>query len=564
MTGAEARNARRGPRSGGRILVDHLRAQGVARVFAVPGESYLPVLDALHDTPEVALTVARHEGAAAMMAEADGKLTGRPGVAFVTRGPGATNAASGVHVAFQDSTPMVLFVGQVARGDRDREAFQEVDYRQMYGALAKWAAEVDDPARLPEYLARAWRTALQGRPGPVVLALPEDMLAETAEVADAACVTPVQAHPDPAALTELRARLARARRPLLLVGGGGWTARAGADIAAFARANDLPVATSFRCQDYIDNDHPCYAGDLGIAPNPALAQRVGEADLLLVLGARLGEMTTGGYSRLRPPQPAQGLVHVHPGSAELGRVYQPDLAIQAASPAFAAAARRLAPLADPPWAGAGAAAHAAYLAWQEPVAVPGALQLAEVVAWLRHRLPPEAIICNGAGNYAGFVHRYHRFRHYRSQLAPTSGSMGYGLPAAIAARLRHPDRPVLAFAGDGCFQMTGAELATAAQAGAGVVVVVIDNGMYGTIRMHQERQYPGRVSGTDLANPDFAAWARACGAHAECVTQTAEAAPAVERALAAAGASGRPALLHLSLDPEAIAPALRLSTLGRA
>ena len=547
------------PRSGGRIVVDHLRAQGVTRVFAVPGESYLPVLDALYDTPEVALTVARHEGAAAMMAEADGKLTGRPGVAFVTRGPGAANASSGVHVAFQDSTPMVLFVGQVARSDRDREAFQEVDYRRMYGALAKWAAEVDDPARLPEYLARAWRTAMQGRPGPVVLALPEDMLAATAEVADAAYVAPVQAHPDPDALSDLRARLAAAARPLVLVGGGGWRTQTGHDIAAFAEANDLPVATTFRCQDYIDNDHPCYAGDLGIAPNPALAERVRTSDLLLVVGARLGEMTTGGYSLVEPPQPHQSLVHVHPGAEELGRVYQPDLAIQASSPAFAAAARALAPLDAPAWAGAGQAAHAAYLAWQAPESVPGDLQLGEVMGWLRDRLPPEAVICNGAGNYAGFVHRYHRFRRYRTQLAPTSGSMGYGLPAAIAAKLRHPDRPVLAFAGDGCFQMTGMELATAAQAGAAVVVVVVDNGLYGTIRMHQEKQYPGRISGTELVNPDFVALAQACGAYSECVTHTAEAGPALERALAA----DRPALVVLRLDPEAITTRQRLGDLGR-
>jgi acetolactate synthase-1/2/3 large subunit len=547
-------------RTGGRILVDQLRAQGVTRVFGVPGESYLAVLDALYDAPEVAFTTCRQEGGAAMMAEADGKLTGRPGIAMVTRGPGATNASSGVHVALQDSTPMILFVGQVARRNRDREAFQEVDYRQMFGPLAKWVAEVDSAARLPEYVAHAFRTAMQGRPGPVVLALPEDMLSEEAEASDTAFVAPARAAPVDADMAALRARLAEARAPLMIVGGGGWSEETRADIEAFAAATDLPVACSFRCQDYVSNDHTCYAGDLGLGANPDLVDRLREADCLLVVGARLGEITTAGYSRPAPPTPAQTLIHVHPGAEELGRVYQPDLAIQASTAAFAAALRAVPPIPAPSWAGAGAAAHAAYEAWQQPRLVPGDLQMGEVMAWLRGHLPPEAVVCNGAGNYAGFVHRYYRFRRFRSQLAPTSGSMGYGVPAAVAAKLRHPGRPVIAFAGDGCFQMTGQELGSAVQAGAAIIVIVVDNGLYGTIRMHQERQYPGRISGTDLGNPDFAALARAYGMHAESVSETGAFAPAFERALAA----GTPAVLHLRLAPEAITPAQTLSEIREA
>lgn len=549
-----------GRRAGGRILVDQLRTQGVTRVFGVPGESYLAVLDALHDASDMSFVVCRQEGGAAMMAEADGKLTGRPGVAFVTRGPGATNASSGVHIAFQDSTPMILFVGQVRRDERDREAFQEVDYRRMYGALAKWVAEVQSAERLPEYLGRAFRTAMQGRPGPVVLALPEDMLIETADVADLRHITPVVATPAPDAMGELRGRLAGARRPLMIVGGGGWNDTARRDIEAFAAANDLPVAVSFRCQDYIHNDHPCYAGDLGLGANPELAERVRVADLLLVVGARLGEITTAGYSRPVPPRPEAELVHVHPDAGELGRVYQPDLAIQASSPAFAAAARELQPIDDPAWAGAASAGHRSCEAWQAPRAVPGALQMGEIVAWLRERLPSEAVIANGAGNYAGFVHRYYRFRHYRSQLAPTSGSMGYGVPAAIAAKLRNPDRPVVAFAGDGCFQMTGQELATAVQAGAAIIVIVVNNGMYGTIRMHQERQYPHRVTATDLGNPDFASLARAYGAAGETVAATGDFAPAFERALSRSTLT----LIEVRLDPEAITPASSLGEIRAA
>jgi len=546
------------PRTGGEVLVDQLRIQGVERVFCVPGESYLAVLDALHEAPEIALTVCRQEGGAAMMADAHGKLSGEPGICLVTRGPGATNASAGVHVAFQDSTPMILFIGQVARGDRDREAFQEIDYRRMFGPIAKWVAEIDDPARIPEYLGRAFATATAGRPGPVVLALPEDMLCERVRTADIAPSPRVEAHPGPDEMRTLATMLAGAKRPFVLLGGGGWNAGAAAAMQAFAEANALPVGTAFRCQDYFDNDHPCYAGDVGIGPNPALAERVRRSDLLLVIGARLGEMTTGGYSLLVPPRPEQPLIHVHPGAEELGRVYQPALAIQAAGPAFARALAGLPPIADPPWTEATRGARADYEAWNRPQPVPGALQLAEIVAWLRERLPDEAIVCNGAGNYAAFIHRYYRFRRYRTQLAPTAGSMGYGLPAAIAAKRRDPQCIVVAFAGDGCFLMTGQELATAVHHDAAVIVVVVNNRMYGTIRMHQERGYAGRVSGTDVSNPDFAALARAYGAHGETVTRTAGFAPAFERVLAA----GRPALLELALDREAITPTHRLSELG--
>jgi acetolactate synthase-1/2/3 large subunit len=548
------------PRTGGRILVDQLAIQGVERVFCVPGESYLAALDALHDTPQIDLVVCRQEGGAAMMADAHAKFTGRPGVCFVTRGPGACNAASGVHVAFQDSTPLVLLIGQVGRGMRDREAFQEIDFRQMYGELAKWVAEVDDPARLPEYLSRAFHTAQQGRPGPVVLALPEDVLSATAAVGDTGAARPAAAHPGDAAMAELRERLTAAERPLALLGGGGWSALAKADFEAFAQASDLPVAVSFRCQDYFDNRHPCYVGDVGLGVNPALARRVREADLLLVVGARLGEATSSGYTLVDVPEPRQTLVHVHPGAEELGRVYRPALAIQAATPAFAAAARALAPVDPGAWAAHRADARQAYLDWTtppEPNPATGTVEMAQVVTRLRERLPDDAVLCNGAGNYAAWVHRYSRYRSYRSQLAPTSGSMGYGVPAAVAAKLAAPERTVVAFAGDGCFQMTGQELGTAVQTGAAIVVIVVNNQALGTIRMHQERQYPERVVGTDLRNPDFVALARAYGAHGELVTDQDAFEPAFERALAFEG----PALIEVRTALQQISPAKTIADL---
>ncbi|MFI4988297.1 MAG: thiamine pyrophosphate-binding protein [Alphaproteobacteria bacterium] len=543
-------------RSGGQILVDQLKIHGVDTVFCVPGESYLAVLDALYDAHgQIRLVVCRQEGGAAYMAEAHGKLTGRPGIAFVTRGPGGTNASVGVHTAFQDSTPMILFIGQVARGDVEREAFQEIDFCRMYGPLSKWVAQIDDPGRIPEYLAHAFSLATSGRPGPVILALPEDMLREPVAVEDAAPYKSVQAYPAPADMSRLHGLLAAARRPLLLLGGSGWTAEAVADITAFAAANCLPVATSFRRQDRFDNLHPSYAGDLGIGPNPKLAALVEDADLLIAAGPRLGEMTTGGYRLFAVPRPKQTLVHVHMGAEELNRVYQAALPINAGMANFAAAARALPPVQSPPWAAAAAAAHEAYLAYTTPVANPGPLNLAELVAYLRAELPPDTIVTNGAGNFSGWVHRFWRYRDFGTQLAPTSGSMGYGVPAAVAAALAHPERTVLSFSGDGCFLMNGQELATALQHGAAPIFFVVNNGMYGTIRMHQEREYPARVSGTGLVNPDFAALARAYGAHGETVERTEDFAAAFARARQA----GRAALIELRLDPEAITTRTTLS-----
>lgn len=544
--------------TGARLLVETLRANGVDRAFCVPGESYLAVLDAMVDAPEIDLVICRQEGGAAIMAEADGQMTGKPGICFVTRGPGATNASAGVHIAFQDSTPMILFIGQVARHQVEREAFQEIDYRRMFGEMAKWVAQIEDPARVPEYVSHAFHTAMSGRPGPVVLALPEDMLTE--EVLEQAAIPGpahvVQSHPGPEAMAELRAMMETAERPLMILGGGSWTEQASQDIRAFAEANNIPTSVSFRRQDLLPNDHPLYAGDVGIGINPKLAERVRTSDLILAVGPRLGEMTTGGYSLFDIPVPKQRLVHIHPGAEELGRVYRPAMAINSGMPGFAAAAKALQPVTGrwDNWAGT---AHDDYLAWTEPTQTPGDVQMGEIVAWLRDQLPADAMICNGAGNYTAWVHRYYRYRGYATQLAPTSGSMGYGVPAAVAAKLRHPEREVVCFAGDGCFLMTGQELATAKQYGANVIFIVVNNGTYGTIRMHQEREYPGRVSGTDLVNPDFAALAQAYGATGEIVTETAQFADAFARAQAA----DSPALIELRTDPEAISPSATLSGL---
>jgi acetolactate synthase I/II/III large subunit len=548
-------------RTGGQILVDQLKIHGVDTAYCVPGESYLAVLDALYDARNrIKLIVARQEGGAAYMADAYGKLTGRPGICLVTRGPGATNASVGVHTAFQDSTPMILFIGQVARGDMEREAFQEIDFRRMYGPLAKWVAQIDDPGRIPEMVAHAFALATSGRPGPVVLALPEDMLREPAAVADAARYKSVQAHPGAEDMARLRDMLAASRKPILLLGGSTWNAQAVADTMAFAGANKLATATSFRCQDRFDNLHPCYAGDLGIAPNPKLAARVQDSDLIITAGPRLGEMTTGGYALLDVPRPRQKLVHVHTGAEELGRVYQADLPINAGMAQFAAAAKSLKPVDPAPWAPRTAEAHKDYLEYTAPVPNPGALQLADIVASLREQLPPDTIVTNGAGNYSGWVHRFWRFRTYGTQLAPTSGSMGYGVPAGVAAALAYPERTVLAFSGDGCFQMNGQELGTAVQYGAKPIFFVVNNGMYGTIRMHQEREYPSRVSGTDIVNPDFAALARAYGAHGETIERTEDFAAAMERARK----SGRAALIELRLDAEAITTRTTLSKIRDA
>ncbi len=544
-------------RHGGQILADQLKRHGVTRVFSVPGESFLALLDGLHDSG-IANIVCRHEGGAAMMAEATGKLTGRPGICCVTRGPGATNASAGIHVARQDSTPMILLVGQIETGHRDREAFQEVDYRAVFGGLAKWVAEIDDTARIPEYLARAFRVATSGRPGPVVLALPEDMLSARADVPDRPGPMP-EARPDlgPAARAALDL-LGGAARPMVVVGGPHWSAAAARDLGRFATAHGLPVALGFRRQDYLDNRHPAYAGDLNVGVNPRLAARLREADALLVIGSRLGDIETQGYTLLAPAVHGKRLIHVHPDPDEPGRVWATDLAVTARAPDFVAALAALPPISPdraPGWPAWTAAAHADYEGWRKPVASPGAVRQEEVIRWLSDTLPEDAILTNGAGNYAAWLHRYFTYQRHGTQLAPTSGSMGYGFPAAIAASLAHPDRTVVCLAGDGCFQMTLNEMSTAVQHGARPVVIVVNNGRYGTIRMHQERHYPGRVSGTMLANPDFAALARAYGGHGETVRDGAEFPAAFTRARA----SGTAAVIDLIVDEEALATALTLS-----
>jgi acetolactate synthase-1/2/3 large subunit len=545
-------------RTGGEILVQSLCAQDATLAFGVPGESYLAVLDALHDVADrLRFIVCRNEGGAAYAAEAYGKLTGRPGIAFVTRGPGASNAAIGIHTAQQDSTPLIVFVGQVGGDFVEREAFQEVDYRRMYGSIAKWVASIDRVERIPEYVAHAYRTAMSGRPGPVVLALPEDMLTARADCAIVPRVDAVPASVDPRALAGVHALLANARAPLAIVGGSRWDCRAQQAMQRLAAAWRLPVAAAFRHQDLFDNRDPHYAGDLGLGVNPKLAARVRDADVLLVVGERLGENVTGGYTLIEAPLPRQALVHVHPGPEELGRVFQPAHAICATPGAFMDAFAQWPAPEAPAWGDSAAAAHAEYATWQQHRDVPGAVDLWKIVLDLDDALPGDAIVTNGAGNYATWMHRLHRYRGFRTQLAPYVGAMGYGVPAAIAAKLVHPGRVVVSWNGDGCFQMNGQELATAVQYGLAIVFVVIDNGMYGTIRMHQEREYPARVSGTSIRNPDFAALARAYGAHGETVVATAEFAPAFARARDA----GKPALIHVKVDPQALTMGASLDAL---
>ncbi|MBE9553338.1 MAG: thiamine pyrophosphate-binding protein [Proteobacteria bacterium] len=554
---AEKKKAKR---SGGQILIDALVAHEVDRIFGVPGESYLAALDAFYSARnKMAFTICRQEGGAAYMAEAWAKLTGRTGVCFVTRGPGATNASIGVHAAMQDSTPMVLFIGQVARDQADREAFQEIDYRAMYGPIAKWVTQIEDAARIPEYVNRAFHTASAGRPGPVVLALPEDMLTDMAAVEDVAPAPPTLSYPGRPDMRALHDMLSEAKRPLMIVGGAGWTSGTSKNIQAFAKANNIPTGAAFRRQDCFDNYDPRYVGHVGIGIDPALGKRVREADLIIAVGPRLGEITTAGYTLLEPPVPKQKLVHVHPDPNELNSVYRADLGIVSGMPAFAAAASALKPVEQRAWDDWTSAARTDYLRFVEPMANPGPVQMAEIVSWLNEKLPEDAILTNGAGNYSIWPHRFYRWSRYRTQAAPTLGSMGYGVPAAVAAKLAWPERVVVSFNGDGCFMMNGQELATAVQYGAKAIFIVVNNGMYGTIRMHQERSYPGRVSGTELNNPDFAALARAYGANGEVVEKTEEFAPAFERALAA----DRPSLIELRIDPEAITPVATLSGLRK-
>ena len=548
-------------RSGGQILVDQLKIHGADLAFCVPGESYLAVLDALYDAREqIKLITCRHEAGAANMAEAYGKLTGRPGICFVTRGPGATHASIGLHTALQDSTPMILFIGQVARDQGEREAFQEIDYRRMLAPLTKWVAEVPSAERLPEFISRAFHTAVAGRAGPVALALPEDMLTERVVAVDSRAYQRVSAAPRSEDMARLADILSSAERPLAVVGGGGWSLQACEDVLRFLEAWTLPAVTSFRGKDRLDNRHPLYVGDMGIGIDPKLAQRIGQSDALIVIGPRLGEMTTNGYTRVVPPVPAQRLVHVYPSGEELNRVYQAELGIVSGMGAFGKAAAALKPPAPVRWKAWAAAARADYEAFVRPVAVEGAVNPSEIFAWLNERLPADAIYTNGAGNYAGWLHRFHLHRRFNTQLAPTSGAMGYGVPAAIAAKAVHPERVVVACAGDGCFLMNGQELATAGQYGLNIVVLVFNNGMYGTIRMHQERDYPARVVGTDLQNPDFAAYAKAFGFWSATVRATGEFAGAFDAALA----SGKPALIEVITEPEAITPTATLSGIRKA
>lgn len=544
-------------RNGGQILVEALHRNAVDTLYCVPGESFLPVLDALHDQPSIRTIVTRHEGAASNMADAYGKLTGRPGICFVTRGPGATHAANGVHTAKQDSTPMILFVGQVDGAFLGREAFQEVDYRQVFGGLAKWATEIDCIERIPEVVAQAFSMAMSGRPGPVVVALPEQILFGSAPVADVSAVRVAHAAPAPEAMSELHERLGKARRPLVIVGGTGWDAHARDALRRFVHAYNLPVAASFRRQDLFDNRDAHYAGMLGLGVSPALAERAKHADLLLVIGSRLSETVSNGYTLFESPVTRQTLIHVHPDSNELGRVYQADLPIHASLGAFANALAQLPEQGTLPWSDWTRSANQEYLAHSTPAATHPdntGVDLAQVIAHLDATLPEDAVLANGAGNYTVWLHRFYRYKQPATELAPTNGAMGYGLPAAIAASLLDPQRCVVCLAGDGCFMMYPQELATAMRYGAPVIVILVNNAMLGTIRMHQEREYPSRVYATDLVNPDFVSLAKAFGVHAERVEHTSDFPTALGRARAA----GKAALIELMTDPKQITPMSRL------
>ncbi len=542
-------------KTGGQLIVECLEANGVERVFCVPGESYLAVLDALHDST-IRTVVCRQEGGAAMMADCEGRLSGKPGICFVTRGPGATNASAGIHIAQQDSTPMILFIGQIARGIRDREAFQEVDFRAFFSPIAKWATEIDDARRIPEIVTRAFAVATSGRPGPVVISLPEDMLTDLVDAPAPMPFVPVETRPGKHEMDEFYRLLNAAQRPFMILGGSRWSAKAVNDMAKAAEAWGLPVGCSFRRQSLFDSLHPCYAGDVGIGINPSLGSYIRNADLLILVGARMGEMPSSDYTLLKSPYPDQTLVHVHADAGELGRVYRPTLPIHATPGAFAEAFAANLPDTPPPFADTTITLHGEYRKWSTPPETgPGAVQMGPIMEHLEEVLPEDAILCNGAGNYATWIHRFHRFRRFQTQAAPTSGSMGYGTPAAVAAKMMFPEREVIAFAGDGCFLMNGQEFATAVQYGARIIVIVVNNGSYGTIRMHQEREYPGRVSATELNNPDFAALARAYGGVGETVERTEDFASAFERARASKG----PALIEIKFDVEAITPTRTLT-----
>ena len=544
-------------RTGGQLIVDSLRTHGVDTVYCLPGESYLHVLDAFHDAPEIRLVVCRQEGGAAYMADADAKITGKPGVLFVSRGPGACNASVGIHTAFQDSTPMVVFIGQIPRASAERFAFQEIDYRRMYSQSAKWIAQIEDAARIPEMVSRAFHVAMAGRPGPVILVIPEDMQEDRAQAETGKHYVMPRAYPAPDDMTRLRGLLERAERPLVIVGGSGWNTKAREDLAAFAEANALPVLTAFRRQDLMDNRHPNFAGKAALGRDPKLATRMRECDVLLVVGTQLTDIITDEYSLLDVPRPKQTLMHVLSGADELGRIYQPELPIVSTMPEFCAAARAMKPIADPRWREWTADAVADERAWRKPTKSPGPLNLGEVVAHLNTVLPDDAIVAQGAGNFTAWLRRFYVYRGFPTEIGPINGSMGYGLPAAIAAKLRHPGRTVVCMTGDGDFLMTGQELATAVGENLAIVILLVNNGAYGTIRMHQETHYPGRVIATKLTNPDFAALARAYGGHGETVTRTEEFAAAFDRALSA----GKPALIQLMLDPDVTTPSTTLTAL---
>ncbi|MGB2166954.1 MAG: thiamine pyrophosphate-dependent enzyme [Candidatus Puniceispirillales bacterium] len=540
-------------KNAGQVIVDILERFGVDRLFCVPGESFLPVLDALQDSA-IETVLARHEGGAAMMAEADGKMTNRPGVALVTRGPGASNASSGVHVAQQDSTPMVLLVGQVARDMKGRDAFQEVDYQAFFGGMAKLVIEIDDANQLPYLMAKAWKTALEGRPGPVVISLPEDMLYDPVQPFSLSPVVMEKQMPDDSALDQLAGMIASAHTPVIIAGGPCWSDQAIASLDELAIKADIPVICSFRRQRLMNHLSPAYAGDLGLGCNPAILSRIKSSDLVILLGGRMSEIPSQSYSLFDIPHPQMNFVHIHRDPDELGCVYTPHLAIADMEEAVIdGLLTRVEPVAKTPRIHA---AHTSYLDWTAPIPEqPGSVNMSKIVAWMRDHLPPESIMTNGAGNYATWLHRFYYFRDTGSQLAPTSGSMGYGIPAAVAASLRYPDRPVIAFAGDGCFQMTMQELATAYQAGARPIICIVDNGMYGTIRMHQERHFPGRGKLTELVNPDFVKLAESMGCMAFYLDDD-KAFPAI---MAEALTADRPVVIHIRIDPESITPAMSLS-----
>src|SRR5271154_4333116 len=540
-------------RTAAEVLVDQLRIHGVQHVFCVPGESYLAAIDAFHDS-DIAVTVCRQEGGATMMAEAVGKATGRPGVCFVTRGPVATNASPGIHIARQDSTPLVVFVGQVARDMREREAFQELDYRAVFGSMTKWTTEIAARARIREIVSRAFYPAANGRPGPVVVSLPEDMLSERVAVDDAPAFSPIETSPGPVEMAKFTQLLGAARTPILILGGSRWSQEASDRVARFAEKFALPVCTTFRRLHLFDALHPCYAGDLGIGPNPKLAERIKTSDLVVLIGGRMGELPSQSYTLFNIPRPQMTFVQVHPGAEELGRVYSPHLPINATPTAFAAALEHLE--VSGVLHGQAEVAHADYVAWTEkPTEQPGGVNFGAVLVWLRDNLPADAIICNGAGNYAAWIHRFFRFRRFGQHVASTAGSMGYGVPAAVAMKRLYPERQIVCIAGDGDFLMNGQEFATAVQYGLPLIVVIADNGIYGTIRMHQEREYPGRVIATDLRNPDFAAYARAFGGFGVSVERTAD----FPAAFKEAEASSKPAIIRLAIDPEAITPMTTLA-----